>query len=403
MSNGVYEEAAAARRTPRGPLALLLWQLLRRLECGSLSVTLPNGERLAVKGAIDGPAGQVHLHRWRALRRLVLGGDIGFAESYADGDWSTSDLTSLIEVAARNQHLVNGSWSGAWPVRFANRLYHLASANTLAGSRRNIMSHYDLGNDFYSRWLDPGMSYSSGIFRKASDSLDAAQKAKQVRIQEMLALEPGQSVLEIGIGWGGLAEHLLRAGARLTGVTLSPSQLAYAADRLDKAGLESDLRLQDYREIEGRFDRIVSIEMLEAVGEKWWPVYFEKMKQRLAAGGVAVVQTITIADERFEAYRRGADFIQRHIFPGGMLPAPSILKGKIEEAGLAVDSVEMFGDSYGLTLKLWRERFEAAWPEIAALGFNDLFKRMWEYYLAYCEAGFRAGAINVGLWRLRHK
>jgi len=403
MSDAVCEEAAARGHLPRGVLARILWRLLRRLECGSVSVTLPDGQRLSMRGAVDGPAGQFHLHRWRMLRRLLSGGDIGFAESYADGDWSSPDLAALIEVAARNQSLVNGPGGGFWLARLANRLHHALRANTPSGSRRNIMSHYDLGNDFYTLWLDPGMSYSSGIFRSASDSLDAAQREKQDRVLEMLSLRPGQTVLEIGMGWGGLVERLVRSGGRLTGVTLSPSQLSYCAARMRRAGLTADLRLEDYREIEGTFDRIVSIEMLEAVGEKWWPLFFERLRQGLAEDGIAVLQTITIADERFPAYRRGTDFIQRHIFPGGMLPAPSILRTHIEQAGLVIEKVEMFGESYALTLKRWAERFEAAWPEIAALGFTPRFKRVWEYYLAYCEAGFRAGAIDVGLWRLSRR
>jgi len=401
MSDAICEEAAACGHLPRGVLARILRRLLRRLECGSLSVTLPDGQRLSMRGAVDGPAGQFHLHRWRTLRRLLSGGDIGFAESYADGDWSSPDLTTLIELAALNQPLVNGPGGGVWLARLANRLYHMLRANTLSGSRRNIISHYDLGNDFYALWLDPGMTYSSGIFRNAADSLETAQREKQDRVLEMLSLSPGQSVLEIGIGWGGLVERLVRSGGRVTGVTLSPSQLSYSAGRLRHSGLMADIQLRDYREIEGTFDRIVSIEMLEAVGEKWWPVFFQRLRHGLAADGLAVLQTITIADERFPAYRRGADFIQRHIFPGGMLPSPSILRTHIEQAGLVIEKVEMFGESYALTLKCWRERFEAAWPRIAAQGFTPHFKRMWEYYLAYCEAGFRARAIDVGLWRLR--
>jgi cyclopropane-fatty-acyl-phospholipid synthase len=400
MSDAACDEAATGHRPARGILASLLARMMRRLEYGSLSVTLPNGQRLVARGAQDGPAGHVHLHRWRSLRRLLIGGDIGFAEAYIDGDWSSPDLTALIETAARNQTALPGVEGGALPSRLFHRIRHLIRANTLTGSRRNIMSHYDLGNDFYSLWLDPGMSYSSALFTKAAESLESAQTAKQNRVLDLLSIEQGQSVLEIGIGWGGLAERLIRAGGHVTGVTLSPSQLSYAAARLRASGLVADLHLQDYREIDGSFDRIVSIEMLEAVGEEWWPVFFQRLRERLAPGGVAVLQTITIADDRFAAYRRAADFIQRHVFPGGMLPAPSILNEQIARAGLMVDRVEMFGESYATTLKIWRERFEQAWPQIAELGFPPRFKRLWEYYLSYCEAGFRAGAIDVGLWRL---
>lgn len=377
-------------------------RLLPRLDCGSLTMILPNGRRLATQGSGDGPAGVVALHRWRALRRLLLGGDVGAADAYIDGDWSSPNLVSLIELAARNQPSIPGAEGGAWPVRLFNRLRHLARANTLAGSRRNIIQHYDLGNDFYRSWLDNGMSYSSALFSAPDQDLEAAQTAKQDRVMALLDPKPGQSALEIGIGWGGVAERLVQAGARVTGLTLSPAQLGYAEGRLVQAGLEADLRLQDYREIQGRFERIVSIEMLEAVGEAWWPVYFDMLRRSLAEDGVIVLQTITIADERFAAYRRSADFIQRHIFPGGMLPSPGALRAEIARAGLVVEAVETFGASYARTLELWRERFEAAWPAIELLGFPPRFKRLWDYYLAYCEAGFRAGAIDVGLWRLRH-
>jgi cyclopropane-fatty-acyl-phospholipid synthase len=402
MSDAASEEVSAGR-VGRGPVSFLLRRLLPRLDCGTLTVVLPNGRRFALKGAGEGPAGLVALHRWRALRRLVQGGDIGFAEAYRDGDWSSPDLVALIEVVARNQALIPGAESAPGPSRLINRLRHLARNNSLAGSRRNIVEHYDLGNAFYRLWLDEGMSYSSALFQSPGQSLEAAQTAKQDRVMAMLDARPGQSALEIGIGWGGVAERLARAGGRVTGLTLSPSQLRYAEARLADAGLTADLRLQDYREIEGRFDRIVSIEMLEAVGEAWWPVYFAKLQALLGEDGIIVLQTISIADERFEAYRRSVDFIQRHIFPGGMLPSPAALRAEIDRAGLVVETVETFGDSYARTLELWRERFEAAWPKIAALGFPPHFKRMWDYYLAYCEAGFRSGAVDVGLWRLRRK
>ena len=403
IAEGAMSDAACETgwRAPRGLLAAMLGRMLRRLECGDLTVILADGQRLVARGSTEGPSGHIHLHRGRALRRLLTGGDIGFAEAYMDGDWSSPDLAALIEVAARNQSVLPGVEGGAWPSRLANRLYHRLRANSLAGSRRNIVSHYDLGNDFYASWLDPGMSYSSGLYKTPSDSLDAAQAAKQDRVLDLLSLRPGQSVLEIGIGWGGLAERLIRSGGLVAGVTLSPSQLSYAAARLRRGGLMADLHLRDYREIDGSYDRIVSIEMLEAVGEDWWPVYFAKLRGLLAPGGVAVLQTITIAEDRFASYRRGADFIQRHVFPGGMLPAPSVLRARIEEAGLAVEAVETFGESYALTLNAWRTRFDAAWPRIARQGFPPRFKRLWDYYLAYCEAGFRAGALDVGLWRLR--
>jgi len=376
--------------------------LCARLVCGTLSVVTPDGKRFVHSAAAASPAAALTLHRWGALRRLVFGGGVGFAEGYMQGDWSSPDLTALIELAARNLATLPKAPRGAVLAQLAHRLRHHLRANTLKGSRRNIREHYDLGNTFYERWLDRGMSYSSALYRDGGMTLEAAQTAKQDRILEMLDLKPGHEVLEIGCGWGGLAERLAAEKCRVTALTLSPAQHAYAGARLSATGLGErvDLRLQDYREVGGYFDRIVSIEMVEAVGEAYWPTYFAALRDRLKPGGCAVLQVITIADERFERYRRTVDFIQRYIFPGGMLPSPSALATEAARAGLVVQSVETFGASYARTLGEWRKRFAAAWPELAAMGFSERFRRMWEYYLCYCEAGFRAGTIDVGLWRL---
>ncbi len=397
------EPAVPARRG--GAAGKLLHRLLSALRCGALALILPDGQRIDHQTGRPGPQAVLVLHRWRALRRLALGGDIGFAEAYMEGDWSSPDLAALIELAARNRTSLPGVEGGALPLRLLRRLYHLGRRNTLAGSRRNIRQHYDLGNDFYSAWLDDGMSYSSGLFLDGEIDLADAQAAKQARILALLGLEPGQTVLEIGFGWGGLVKRMAETGCDVTGLTLSPAQLAYAQARLQVADLDrrAALRLQDYRKMTGSFDRIVSIEMLEAVGERWWPAYFAMLKRSLKPGGVVVLQTITIADARFDAYRRKVDFIQRHIFPGGMLLSPSALQAQVAAAGLAVTQVETFGESYARTLELWRERFHAAWPKIAAQGFSERFRRMWDYYLCYCEAGFRSGTIDVGLWRLEHR
>jgi cyclopropane-fatty-acyl-phospholipid synthase len=291
------------------------------------------------------------------------------------------------------------------PARLLNRLWHMLRANTRSGSRRNIIQHYDLGNAFYACWLDQGMSYSSALYRERDMSLEAAQTAKQDRVLDLLAPQPGQTVLEIGCGWGGLLARLAARGCSATGITLSDAQHAYAVAMLEAAGLaeSTDVRLQDYRDLDGAFDRIVSIEMFEAVGESYWPLYFAQLRGRLKPGGVAVLQVITIADDRFDHYRRAPDFIQRHVFPGGMLPSPSAMREQIARAGFRLDAVEYFGESYARTLRAWRERFGAAWPDIAAIGFPPHFRRLWEYYLGYCEAGFRVGAIDVGLWRLTHE
>jgi cyclopropane-fatty-acyl-phospholipid synthase len=371
--------------------------LLARIETGTLTAVLPDGSRLCHQGATPGPEAVWELHRWRALPRLLLGGDNGFATAFVDGDWSSPDIVALLELAARNMDRIPAANGGPALVRLIHRLAHLARANTRAGSRRNIVVHYDLGNDFYARWLDAGMNYSSALYTRPGMSLEAAQAAKHALVLDMLNAKPGDQVLEIGCGWGALAARLAEAGAEVTGITLSPAQLAHASALL---GGRARLLLQDYRDTEGRFDRIVSIEMIEAVGEAYWPVYFDTLRRRLAPGGVAVIQAITIADEWLPAYRRGADFIQRYIFPGGMLPSPGEIARLTAAHGFAVTRQKGFGASYALTLAEWRARFHAAWPHIAELGFPTHFRRLWDYYLAYCEAGFRTGRIDVGLWRL---
>jgi cyclopropane-fatty-acyl-phospholipid synthase len=379
---------------------LFLTRLLRQIALGRLTVRLPSGEELVGAGPGSGPEATLFLHRWRALRQLVLGGDVGFAEAFMDGDWSSPDLPALIELAARNQDALGDSITGTTAMRLVNRVAHEWHANTKRGSRRNIVSHYDLGNDFYESWLDRGMSYSSALFTEPHQSLEEAQEIKQDRVLRHLDLTGAETVLEIGCGWGGLAERIRARGCHVTGITLSPAQLDYARRRPSTTDPKAEFRLQDYRDVNDVFDRIVSIEMLEAVGVKYWPTYFAKLRGCLAPGGVAVLQVITIADEKFGAYLRSPDFIQRYIFPGGMLPTHSIMQRQIGDAGLTLDTVETFGLSYARTLAEWRRRFHDAWPRLRALGLDEIFGRKWDYYLAYCEAGFRAGSIDVGLYRI---
>jgi cyclopropane-fatty-acyl-phospholipid synthase len=389
---------------PLRRLALaLLTRMMARLAVGRVTVRLPDGTELSRQAAGTGPEATLVLHRWRALRRLALGGDVAFAEAYADGDWSSPDLAALLDLVARNMARLDGAMAGTPLARILNRLVHRARPNTRDGSRRNILAHYDLGNDFYARWLDQGMAYSSALYTTADQTLEAAQTAKLDRIVELLGLSGAERVLEIGCGWGGLAERIAAQGCHITGLTLSPAQLAAAQDRLIDADLGSraDLRLQDYRDVTGTYDRIVSVEMLEAVGERYWPLYFRTLRQRLSGQGLAVLQVITIDDTRFDHYRREVDFIQRHVFPGGMLPSPRRLAEEAVAAGLRLEVVETFGDSYARTLAEWRRRFLAQEPIIEAQGFPPRFRRLWDYYLAYCEAGFRAGLIDVGLYRLR--
>ncbi|HEY4066735.1 MAG TPA: cyclopropane-fatty-acyl-phospholipid synthase family protein [Burkholderiaceae bacterium] len=405
----------ASRRPAHGlvslaawPLRRLLARLLRGVARGALAITLPDGQRLEGRGAAPGPHAAIQLLRWRAIARLALRGDIGLAESYRDGDWSTPDLAALLEFGIRNQSGWDCALDAAWPARALDRLRHLMRANTRRGSRHNIAFHYDMGNAFYGQWLDRGMQYSGALYRDAAESLEDAQAAKLRRVLSLLELErlPAEaSILEIGCGWGALALELAQLpSAGVVGLTLSKEQLAYARARISAAGAQErvDLRLQDYRDVDGRYDRIASIEMLEAVGERYWPAYFETLRARLKPDGVAVLQVITIADEHFDHYRRGADFIQRFIFPGGMLPSVGAMREQAARAGLSFTVAESFGLGYARTLVEWRERFVAAWPAIEALGFDASFKRMWEYYLCYCEAGFRSGRVDVGLYTLRH-
>ena len=391
------------QRTRRGPISRAVDRAIPQLPIGRLHVTLPNGEGIERRGEPAGPEAVMTIHRWRALWRMRRDGDNGFADSYLDGDWSTPDLGAVLELCMRNEAALIGKApaTSGFGV-FRNRVQHWLRANTRRGSRRNIAAHYDLGNDFFRPWLDEGMNYSSALFDNC-DTLERAQSAKLDRAAALLDLNGGERVLEIGCGWGALAERLIRHyGANVSGITLSTEQLAYARQRLagEVEHGRADLRLQDYRDVAGRFDRIASIEMIEAVGERYWPNYFGKIRDCLANGGVALLQAITIDESRFATYRKRPDFIQRYIFPGGVLPTFSIIEQEAARAGLKLVHHEQFSDSYVKTLREWRDRFMRAWPKIEPLGFNERFRRMWEYYLAYCEVGFRNGSINVGFFKL---
>ena len=396
-------ERRNVRSMPRGLWSnAILTRLFANLTHGRLTVIMPSGTSLSSAPDRSGPEAVLVLHRWRALRRLLTGGDVAFGEAYVDGDWSSPDLVGVIALAAANEGVLRRVATGFAPLRLLNRLRHLLKANTERGSRRNIMAHYDLGNAFYERWLDRSMSYSSGLYARGDESLEEAQTAKQDRVIAAMDLRGGERVLEIGCGWGGLAERLGRLGCRVTGITLSPAQLQFATARIRAAGLLNlvELRQQDYRSVVGTFDRIVSVEMIEAVGQSYWPVYFATLQHRLRPGGRVVLQAITIADDRFRAYVGAPDFIQRHVFPGGMLLSPDHIARLSAEYGFDLKTEQRFGASYAGTLREWRRRFLETWPVIAATGFDERFRRLWTYYLAYCEGGFVAGATDVGIYTL---
>jgi cyclopropane-fatty-acyl-phospholipid synthase len=376
--------------------ATTVGQLLGKLRGGQLEMRWPDGSSTWYgEGAL-----KVHLHvRDMGMFDQVLArGDIGLAEAYLDGHWDSPDLTALIKLLADNRDALKQAVYGSWRSLLSARVRHWLNGNSKTGSKRNIMAHYDLGNDFYRLWLDPSMSYSSALFSAAEQTLESAQQAKYQRMLDRLQAQPGERLLEIGCGWGGLAEAATRQGLAVTGVTLSPEQLKWAQARVPSA----DLRLQDYRDLSERYDHVVSIEMFEAVGERWWPTYFKKVADSLRPGGRVMLQTITIRDDLFGSYRKGTDFIQQYVFPGGMLPSSSALRAAASRQGLVVTDEFAFGHDYARTLAEWRVAFEANWPAIAAQGFDDHFRRLWRFYLAYCEAGFLAGNVNVVQFELAH-
>ena len=391
------------RREPQLSLAgypsqvRFILQLLQKLEYGSLRMEFPDGQA-AHYGDESHPV-TLTLANWDICNAALKSGDIGFAETFIDGHWHTDNLPGLIELFVRNRHAVESVIYGTWWGSALYRIKHLFNRNSRNGSRKNIHAHYDIGNDFYQLWLDPSMTYSSALFSDGHvENLQDAQQAKYRRILNEIDVEPGARILEIGCGWGGFAEVAAREkSARVTGLTLSTEQLQFANQRLLAAGMvdQVELLLQDYRDVRGEFDGIASIEMFEAVGESYWPSYFECIARNLKAGGRACIQTITIDNALFERYRKGTDFIQQYIFPGGMLPSPEVFCRHAERHGLKVVTQFAFGLDYARTLAEWRAAFKEQLPGVKAQGFDDRFLRTWEFYLAYCEAGFRAKSIDV--------
>jgi cyclopropane-fatty-acyl-phospholipid synthase len=372
--------------------------IARNWAIGSVAFTLPSGKELYIAGREPGPDARLTIHDFRFIRRALAAGDIGFAEAYMAGEFDTPNLPDLPYVFAANWDRVHHVTMGnplAWTM---NRLRHAFRPNSRSGAKKNIHAHYDLGNAFYAQWLDPTMTYSSAKYERPGQALPEAQTAKYRALAQSMGLQAGQSVLEIGCGWGGFAEYAAReVGAKVTAITISEEQYAFAKQRMFEADLaeRAEIRLVDYRDVEGRYDRVASIEMFEAVGERYWPSYFGKINEALAPGGRAGLQIITIRDEYFEEYRSRSDFIQKYIFPGGMLPSEERLEAVTDRAGFTWTAIERFGQDYADTLAEWQKRFDAAWHEIRPLGFDERFRKLWKFYLSYCEAGFRTERTNV--------
>jgi cyclopropane-fatty-acyl-phospholipid synthase len=380
-------------------------RLIGRPRHGSVTITFPNGKtRTFGDPSSAGEHPQIVLHNFDVLNKTLKRGTVGFAQAYIDGDVEIADLTSLFRYFLQNRDVLDNS-EKSWYGRAAHDVaYHLSRSNSKEGSKKNISEHYDLGNDFYQEWLDPSMTYSSAYYTSDDMTLTEAQHAKYRKVAEMAGVGRGDTVLEIGCGWGGFAETAAKDfGAQVYGITLSSEQLRYANERMRRQGLDNlaTMHFEDYRDTRGEFDHIASIEMIEAVGEEHWPSYFKTVHDRLKPGGTAAIQAITIGEKDFPDYRARPDFIQRFIFPGGMLLTKTAMKEQGDKVGLILENVETFRLSYAKTLRLWRERFLDRWNEIKKLGYTEEFRRKWVYYLSYCEAGFAEGSIDVGIYQYR--
>jgi len=376
-----------------------LFRALDNLQSGTLEVATPDGRTRVFSGKKPGDKARIELRDWRVVTNMMQKGDIGFAEDYRAGLWESDDLTALTKIGLENRQAMDRMVAGNQLFRTISSLSYLLRLNTLKGSKQNIHAHYDLGNDFYKLWLDPSMTYSAALYKDGTQDLTAAQNAKYDRIIDCLQA-PSGNVLEIGCGWGGFAERAMQQGDyAIKGITLSEEQHDYARSRL---GDKAQIVLEDYRHQKGSFDHIVSIEMFEAVGERYWPVYFNKVKNLLSRSGKAVVQTITMNEQDFPRYRRGGDFIRSYIFPGGMLPSPSRFKEEAGKAGLKTGEMFAFGHDYARTLESWLANFDAKIEQVRALGYDEGFIRLWRFYLAACAAGFRTGRTDVMQVELSH-
>ena len=384
----------------------VLFTILKNLKFGKVFLTMPDGSRHQFSGGLAGPNADLQIHTKKAVRRILIDGRIGFCEAFMDGQVSSNNLPELIELAARHDEYLDEKLKTSLLRKWGLQLFHQLRHNDKGGSAKNIAHHYDLGNSFYEAWLDPTMTYSSAVFDSDDDDLTTAQLNKYQRLAELADIKPGERVLEIGCGWGGFAKYVAsNIGANVVGITISKEQFVFAKGIIKQASLEDkvDLRLMDYRDIQGKFDKIVSIEMFEAVGRNYWQAYFSTISRVLSEGGRAVLQSITIDHAAYRSYENQPDFIQRYIFPGGMLPSLPMLERPLMDAGLHLVSERGYASHYARTLDEWRRRFNAAWPNISEPRFDHRFKRMWELYLAYCEGGFRSGLIDVKQMLLMHK
>jgi cyclopropane-fatty-acyl-phospholipid synthase len=365
---------------------------------GCIDFVLDDGRTFRAEGPHPGPVCEIQIHNFGIFERLLREGQLGFCDAYLDGQWSTPDLQAFMDYIHADNDEVFDSFPGQKLVQFYERLRFWMQGNSKGQARKNISYHYDLGNDFYGLWLDKTMTYSSALFETGQESLEEAQTAKYASMVDQMGVNAGDHVLEIGCGWGGFAEYAAKErGLSVTCLTISKEQIKYAQDRINAAGLQDlvTLKLQDYRDETGVYDGIASIEMFEAVGEKYWPSYFQTVHDRLKPGGQATLQIITVRDDRFEIYRKSVDFIQKYIFPGGMLPSPLVLSKQAQEAGLKVMKSIEFGESYSETLRRWHDTFNDKWDQVLAMGFDDRFRRMWNFYLTSCAATFHYGNCDV--------
>jgi len=384
--------------------AKLFFSVLSQGKYGSITVYYAKKKIFFHRGVLPGPSAQIRLLKKKCLDDFFLKGDLGWAESYIESNWESSNLSDFLEWGAKNFHEFSKYIRGKWFIILYLRLKHYLNRNSKTGSKKNISFHYDLGNSFYEKWLDKSMTYSSGMFKKESDDLYDAQLNKYQNLAKITDIKNNDKVLEVGCGWGGFSCFLAKNfSADVTAITISKKQYEKVKEKVftEKLTEKINVKLTDYREIKGLYDKIVSIEMFEAVGEKYWSKYFDVLGSNLKYNGAIGLQTITIEDKFFKKYRKFPDFIQTYIFPGGMLPSIEEMSKVLKSKGLSIEKKQMFGNDYAKTLKMWSKSFENSWENIKKEGFNDAFRRMWRYYLGYCEGGFKSGNINVGQFLIK--